>query len=196
MVIRFFVKRYPVRNSYACNLVAYMHINKRQKLWFPNMASLLMNANMNYLHMINSLDLLFFIFIDSSRVPWEQIVWIVWTEPTLYSPCWEWRYMSELFIYTVKHLLGPRLWWVPYSNHSVCPFVSKNFYFCYSFWLVVVVLGLSYFTCVFLLARSFIWNHDLDPLIFDLGVWNLWQGPFWLSLLVYYNQQDMIFISI
>jgi hypothetical protein len=30
------------------------------------------------------------------------------------------------------------------------------------------VLGLSHFTCVFLLARPFIWYHDLDPLIFDL----------------------------
>jgi hypothetical protein len=34
-----------------------------------------------------------------------------------------------------------------------------------------LVLGLSYFTCVFFLARPFIWYHDLDPLIFDLGVW-------------------------
>jgi hypothetical protein len=30
------------------------------------------------------------------------------------------------------------------------------------------MVGLSYFTCVFLLARRFIWYHDLDPLIFDL----------------------------
>jgi hypothetical protein len=47
-----------------------------------------------------------------------------------------------------------------------------------------LILELSYFTCLFLLARPFIWYHDLDPLIFDLEVWNLWLGPFWLSLLV------------
>jgi hypothetical protein len=43
------------------------------------------------------------------------------------------------------------------------------------------MLELSYFTCVFLLAIPFIWYHDFNPLIFDLGVWNFWRGPFWLS---------------
>jgi hypothetical protein len=29
----------------------------------------------------------------------------------------------------------------------------------------------SYFICVCILARLFIWYHVLDPLFFDLGVW-------------------------
>jgi hypothetical protein len=76
----------------------------------------------------------------------------------------------------------PRLWQVPHSNHcpSVCLSVCQQ-----TLTLVItfdwLVLDLSYFTCVFLLARPFIWYHDLDPLIFDRGVWNLWRGPFWLN---------------
>ena len=71
-------------------------------------------------------------------------------------------------------LLGPRLWRVPYSNHSVCPSVCLSVRPSKTLTLVITfdwyVLGLSYFTCIFLMVRPFIWYHDLDPLTFDLGV--------------------------
>jgi hypothetical protein len=37
------------------------------------------------------------------------------------------------------------------------------------------VLGLSYFTCVYLLARPFICYYDLDHLTFDRGVSSFWK---------------------
>jgi hypothetical protein len=73
---------------------------------------------------------------------------------------WSWDYLE------------PSLWRMPYNNHSV-RLSAKTLSLVITFdWLV---LGLSYFTSVFLLARPFIWCHGFDPLTFDLVVWPTFQ---------------------
>jgi hypothetical protein len=92
-----------------------------------------------------------------------------------------WKKNWILFFFQIRALLIA----CAHCNHYVCLSIclsAKTLTLVITFDLLV--LGLSYFTCVFLLARPFIWYHDLDPLIFDLEICNLWRGPFWLSLLV------------
>jgi hypothetical protein len=60
-------------------------------------------------------------------------------------------------IFIMPHLLWHRT--------SVFPVSSEGLW---NFWLVGDQVGLSYFICVFLLARPSIWYHD--PLTFDLGI--------------------------